>query len=554
MSSPSSNESIIVDGVQYPVKELTEFGFAAPFSLPNGERKSVATIVLNDQPLEIEFRVRRIADGQSVCSFANLPIKTTEKIQSYLKRRHRQDSGGLEERTYDELASGQTDSASATATASTSTATTAEPQQRAHVKAFALLVMLLAGLAMVIVALVFMRSRSTLSVAHSALVGNSIRVHSKVEGEIAEVLVREGDEVRKGDVLVRLSNPELSTQNDLLLAQSDTAKAKVQALTKQREVFKQKLTFASKKLELEREVAQSELKAARKALSSAEAAYGRLLPFVKSGAVTQLELDEVENQKLAEESNCIARENLVKQIDFSIEAAGKNVLILGDRVDDELGRIDAELAMARAEARELEKTCQIAVDREKDLVVVAPRDGTIYVNYRQQGEFVKVADELMGISYPGETWAAGQVTADQASRVLPGQPVSISVPSMKHQFDGVVMAVGHRAMYSKGNYNAEFRGATATDVPVKVYIEDLPDDIPSGIRLKMAIKTGYGIEWLDNAMEYKLMPIGSPTKKASPADSSQTLAQVTAASIEQHVSVAENTAPTNNVALTEERK
>ena len=70
------------------------------------------------------------------------------------------------------------------------------------------------------------------------------------------------------------------------------------------------------------------------------------------------------------------------------------------------------------------------------------------------------------------------------------------------------MAVGHRAMYSRGHYSAEFRGAAATDVPIKVYIKDLPENIPSGIRLDMAINTGFGIQWLDDTLGYELRPIG----------------------------------------------
>ena len=62
-------------------------------------------------------------------------------------------------------------------------------------------------------------------------------------------------------------------------------------------------------------------------------------------------------------------------------------------------------------------------------------------------------------------------------------------------------------MYSKGGYNADFRGTTATDVPVKVRINDLPREIPSGIRIEMAINTGYGLKWLDDVLGYELKPI-----------------------------------------------
>ena len=510
MSPIPATEQIVVDGRSYAISELTEFGFTAPIELAEGQTRSTGVLIFGDHKLEAEFRVRRkLKNGDGKCSFVSFPIRSAETIRKYLKKRKRINSGNesLEERSYDELANGMLGETAATTTVAPAAK---DPSQKSYVKSFALMAMLFMMLGLVVLAAVFLRSRSSLSVENSALVGNCLPVNAKVEGEVVEVLVNYGDEVRAGDVLLRLANPEIAFLNQQLSAQRSTAESKVATLKIQRKTFASKLVFASRKLTLDREVANSELAAAEKSRESAEAAYDRMKPFVESGAVTPLEMDEVENILRAAESICIAKQNLVRQINFSLDAAEQNVLIIGDRVDDELGRIDAELAIAEAEARELSHVYELAIRREKELDVVAPRDGTVYVTYRQPGEFVRIADELIGLSYPGKTWAAGQVTSAQASRVLPGQPVTVRVPAMNISMAGTVMAVGHRAMYAKGNYNADFRGTTATDVPVKVRIDDLPRNIPSGLRLEMAINTGFGIEWLDDAMGYELHPLGSP--------------------------------------------
>lgn len=507
MSSTQLDEFIVIGDHRYRISELTEFGFVAPIELPDGETKSQGILVLGEKQLQVEFRVRKMVGDESSCSFANLSIAITGTIQKYLKDRERISSGNeeLEARSYDELASGKISSE-----APSSDQTSETPGKKGYVKSFALMIMLLAMIGLIILAGFFLRSRSSLAVGNSALVGNWIAVNSKVEGEISEVLVSEGDHVRKGDLLLRLSNPEVTQANLTLEAQKQTAQSKVSALRKQRGTFKSKLAYASRKLELDRQVASSELEASKKACKSAQAAFERLKPFVASGAITQLEIDEVENRLREEESIKIAKENLVRQIDFSKEAADANILIIGDRVDDELGRIEAELEIAEAELQEITQILNMSRQNEGALDIVAPRDGVVFVKYFQAGQFVKVADQLLGLSHPGETWAAGQVTASQASRVLPGQPVRVRIPAMKLTIDGTVMSVGHRAMYAKGHYSAEFRGNTATDVPIKVHIQDLPKDIPSGLRLEMAISTGFGLKWLDDAMGYQLRQIGVP--------------------------------------------
>jgi len=528
--TPFSTEAIVYDGQSYEVVELTEFGFKAPIKLPGSQRRGEAFLVLDSEKIPVEFRVRSFNDGLSSCTFINFSIADSELVRRHLKRRTRA-AGGLEDRSYDELASGNFDGGESKLSTEEGDAA-AIPNQKGYVKSFALMALMLAMVALVILAVVFLRSRSSLGVANAALVGNSIQVNSKIDGEIVEMLVAAGDVVRKGDVLVRLTNPEVIAENKALTVQLDTAKAKVAALQNQKEMFMTKLKFARRKLQLDREVATKEFEAAQNASSSAMAAFNRLRPFVQSGAVTQLELSEAENQHLAEQSNVLAKENLLKQIEFAIQAAETDVLIIGDRVDDELGKIQTDLDIALAEEKELKQLCQLSAQSKSGLEVIAPRDGTVYVAYRQPGEFIRMADELIGLSYPGETWAAGNVTAGQASRVLPGQPVKISIPATRQRLDGVVMAVGHRAMYSKGHYSAEFRGATATDVPIKVYIEDLPENVPAGIRLDMAINTGFGLKWLDDSLGYKLQPIGSKQRRAKTLEpEASSSSQVTLATV-----------------------
>lgn len=511
-------EHLLINNQRHQVYDLTEFGFVSPIELEGGQRQGEAILVIGDQQIPINFRVRQKKSHGILCSFSNFSIANKETLKKYLTDRERASGNEeLESRSYDELARGIVSSGGPSETSTPTAAPTAQaPQQRASVKTFALLAMLFAMIALGVLGALFMRSRSSLTVSNSALVGNFLPVNARVEGEIVEVLVNEGDYVEQGDVLIRLINPEMESANQELAAQLGTAKATVKAIKSQLKTFDEKLDIAKRKSKLDLKVAQSELKAAEKARDSSESAFERLKPYVESGAITQLELDEAENGLRAHEANCIAKENQILKVRFTQEAIESRILILGDRLDDERGRLNTELEIAEARCKELELIRALGMARQSELEIIAPRDGQVYTTYRQVGEYVKIADQLLAISFTGKTWAAGQVTSTQASRVLPGQPVRVKIPSMGMSLDGVVAAVGHRAMYSNGHYTADFRGSTATDVPVKVAIADLPDEIPSGLRLEMAIKTGFGIEWLDDQLGYELKPIGTPRKTMSP--------------------------------------
>ena len=391
---------------------------------------------------------------------------------------------------------------------SESDSVTREPKSaKAGVRAIAMMMMVIALVGLSLLAVYFLRSRSNLSIQHSALVGNHLPVNVKVEGEIVELLVSEGDTVKEGDVLMRLNNPTMQVAREQLTAQLATAKVKIKTLKKQLENSKKRVAIAVEKLSLDFLVANSEKQAAVNSLEVAKINFERMKPALDSGAVTSLEFDAVRQELLAAEATKVATENAVKQIEFAQKSVKDNILIIGDRFDDANGSLAAELEIAEAEQREAESALAAVGEQFANLNVTAPRDGTVYVIYRHVGEFVRMADETVGISFEGKVWAAGQVSESQSRRVRPGQPVTVSAPSLGKKFDGVVSAVGHRAMYSRGFYTADFRGETATDVPVKVVIQDLPENVPAGIRLEMSINTGFGVEWLDETLGYSLRSI-----------------------------------------------
>ena len=394
------------------------------------------------------------------------------------------------------------------------------------IRSLAMLLMMFALVGLVIIAFYFLRSRSTLSVGNSALVGNYLPVNVKAEGEIVDLLVAEGDVVKEGDLLMRLKNPAMQMEHEQCVAKLDTAKSKVAALRKQLKNAEKRIAIAGKKLALDLVVAKSEMESAVKLHEVAKINFERLKPALRSGAITESEFEVVHQELLAAEANMVTTQNVAKQIKFAQESMKDNVLILGDRFDDEIGRLTAELEIAEAEQKEMRMAVNVANEQFENLNVRAPRDGTVYVTYRQVGEYVKIADQTIGLSFEGKVWAAGQVSASQSRRVRPGQPVKVTAPSLGKTFEGVVSAVGHRAMHSPGHYTADFRGETATDVPVKVIIQDLPEDVPSGIRLEMAINIGFGVDWLDRTMGYSLrsfsdgQPIDKKMKNEDPSEKS----------------------------------
>ena len=506
--SAFSQNYIQLDPNRSGVHELTAFGFKTTLIKDGSVGDQLqGQLLLDDKAIDVQFRIRQRNGDECACTFFDLGIADGELIERYVRAKADVTVAdeALEGLSYDDLAKGLHSADTPQPNQSGAVATKA-PADRQFVKAAATLGMLFALLGMVVLVVLFLRSRSSLGVENSALVGNYLPVNARVEGEIVEVRVKEGQHVSRGDVLLRLDNPEIRAEKALSESNVRLGEAKVAALKKKLKNYLANVKVAKKRLAIDLDVAKSDTESSKKQYESAKAIVERSKPHLGT-AISKSEYDIVLNEMLALKAKYEANASRIQLAEFAHEMSSGSVLMLGDRLDDEVGRITAELEIIQAELALSRRTFEIATQREKQLDVVAPRDGQVYATYRQFGEYLRVADEVIALSYPGETWAAGLVSAGQASRVRPGLPVNVTIPSLDKRLTGVVSAVGHRAMYGKGGYSADFRGVTATDVPVKVLIADLPQNISSGMRLQMKIKTGFGVEWLDRMTGFELQTI-----------------------------------------------
>jgi HlyD family secretion protein len=495
---------LLFRGEKQPALKLTEFGFHADMPETSGDTEP-GQLTLGDATLDIQFRARGEEDGRTVCSFVDLTIEDSEVLRKFLADQDRGFvvSSDLEEKTYDQLAAGEI----------AGNTPKKKSKSRTGIKAFAFFAIVATILVLLGGTFFFLRSRSSLEVSNSALSGNYIPVNSAVEGEITEVTVRDGQFVSAGEILLRLRNPELERAKADLVAQHNAAARKIEALRRQQSSYKDTLLATTQRLALGVKLSQAEVKTATSQLDAARATVDRLRPFKASGAVTASEIEIAEKQYLVAEAALNTAKSQLEVRDFALDAAAtKKIVFVGDRVDTEPNRLAAEITIAEAEYEALSVACDLAKRRIDELVVRAPRDGQIHVTYRHVGEFLRATEQVVALSVGGNVWAAGHVETNQALRIRPGQPVTVTVPSTGRALTGVVSAVGHRSLYSKGGYTADFRGSAATDVPVKVTIPDLPDQLPSGIRLKMVINTGFGVEWIDRFFEYELQPVGPPQR------------------------------------------
>ncbi|QDT10567.1 HlyD family secretion protein [Planctomycetes bacterium K23_9] len=482
---------LIFDSEQSQVTDLNEFTFVTQSARlrdryqPDGTPETYdGTIQGDGQSFPIQFRVRS-QDGDSLrCGFFDLPIKQRESILALRDRIQSEGSDELHSLSYDELAGGNT--TKATKAQKTKTADGSKSASTLK-KAIAMSLMVLAMAAIVGWIFIVVQTRSTVSVSNSVLVGNYQPVNTPFQGKLLDVLVSVGDRVTEGQVVALVGKEDLEHELHMLDAQLVRTRSELSAYQQQADRIAGLMKFAMEKADRDLTVAKAELTGGQAEYDAAKAQVDRLAPLVARGNIGVFEVEEAK-ALAARAKAAIARQNaLIETFQLSKSAAQKSVLVGVNGVSDPLSEVLTKIELAKAAINEASSIRNSLAVKNKPIELFAPQDGTVYAIYRRKGEYLKIADEAIAVSLDQTGWATGHVSPGLAAQVRPGQPVEIDIPSMGITTNGKVAGIGHRSVYGRGGYNAEFRGGPL-EVPIRVELDPSNEKIPSGLRLNMTVR------------------------------------------------------------------
>lgn len=213
---------------------------------------------------------------------------------------------------------------------------------------------------------------ATVLVTGTIVPREEILVAPEISGQrIVEILVEEGDRVKKGDVMARLVTLNLDAQ----IAQNEAAQARAKAAIQQ---------------------ARSAIEQAKAAVAQSEAALKRAEPLKRSGYIA----DSTYDDRLAAART--ARAQLLS-------------------AQDGLSVAEAEKAQTEAQFREL-------AWRRANTEVRAPADGVVSRRNAKLGALASSSgDPMFRIIENGDVELRGEVTSHQLAGIVTGQPAEVEI-------------------------------------------------------------------------------------------------------------------------------
>lgn len=346
--------------------------------------------------------------------------------------------------------------------------------------------------------------RDTPAVYSGTVETREIQAGSKVGGRVTEVLVEEGQEVTKGQPLVRFEVDELRAQREQALARLAQAQAELDRFERgyrpeeiqQAEATarqQQALLDAARRGPRDQEVQQAhaEYAAAKAEATNAAIEYQRIDALFKSGDIAAQRHDDVKarrdytaqraeaaRQRLAllqagtREEEIRASEQRYRQADAAARLARN-----GFRRED-IAAARGRVAEARGRLNELNA-------RLTDAEILAPASARVETVSVRPGDLVTPNKPVVTLLEPSQLWVRIYIPEPEIGRVRVGQPVAVLAESMGgRSFEGTIAQINSQAEFLPRN--VQTRDDREHQVfGVKVHVRNNNGALKSGMAMRV---------------------------------------------------------------------
>ncbi|HEX4808284.1 MAG TPA: HlyD family efflux transporter periplasmic adaptor subunit [Bryobacteraceae bacterium] len=302
--------------------------------------------------------------------------------------------------------------------------------------------------------------------------GDDSAVAPKTSGRLLEIRVREGDEVKAGDVIAVLDDQQVRARQEqartaLLAAQARSTSAKAQIAVLQEELLEDQLQTEQSKVDSEGRVRQAEadLAAAEADLAQQEASYQIALfdkeaymKLARSGAVSERQGKQSESTANQQSAAVAAAKKRVEASRGALTTANANLSNPGIReaavatVRRQIAQQQAEIANAAANTQTAKFQLEEADANRSDLTVTAPFTGTVITRAAEPGEVVTAGTAVVTLLDLSRVYLRGFIPEGQIGKVKIGQPAHVYLDSHPNQaIDAYVLRIDPAATFTPEN-------------------------------------------------------------------------------------------------------
>ena len=325
--------------------------------------------------------------------------------------------------------------------------------------------------------------------ANGRIEGDHLTVASKFPGRIQELLVREGDSVTTGQVMVRIDDVQTRARVDQARHGWDATEAQVQSAHTALAVLNLEVPLAIESAQSHVDEAKAELEKTKAVEQEARLDEQRFRSLLPEQAVAQQQYDQA-----------LARWNVAKsEVQVARSTLAKTTKELAQA---ELGwkRIHAkedEVAALESQRDQLEAALNEAESVLADLTIHAPANGTITTRMVDLGEVVSAGAPLFEIVDLDRLYLKVYVPEIQIGKIRLDLPARIHTDAFPDQpFDATVRYIASKAEFTPKEVQTPDERVKLI-YAVKLYVKENPDHrLTPGLPADAVIRWKEDIAWM----------------------------------------------------------
>ncbi len=319
-------------------------------------------------------------------------------------------------------------------------------------------------------------SRQRVLLVNGRIEGTEVAIGSKLPARVLKVDVKEGQEVKKGDVLVELDASEILAAYQEALAQVSRAKhnlenAKERVISSREQLAKAKIALELTKQQIELNIlqaqcavqeAQAGVDQAKALASKAKTQYDHSAKLRQEDAASDLEYtyarDALDAQnaavRMAEQKLAQAKQALkLAQVNKSqIKIKQHDIAVMESAVR----QAESTVGIAHAGLEAAQSAAEILKIKLQDTKIVAPSDGVVVSRIVEPGEIVGMGSTVIVLVNFDRLYLKGYLPNDQISKIKLNAPARVYVDAFGDKY--------FKAKVTKISQQAEFTPKTV-DTP-----------------------------------------------------------------------------------------
>jgi HlyD family secretion protein len=297
-------------------------------------------------------------------------------------------------------------------------------------------------------------------------------VAAKTSGRIREITVREGDQVKAGQVIATLDDEQVKArvdqaQSNVAQAEARLSRARHEVAVLQAQLEQSRLGVNQARVDAEGRVgqAQAQVAAAEASLARAEADYKQARADAERFTALAEQGDaparEGEQARAAADAHKAVVQAARKQVEaargayLATKASLDNPAIRAAQataIEQQIRQAQADIQSAEAEAARARAQLQEALANRNDLQIVAPFDGTVATRSAEPGEVVSPGKTIMTIVNLGHVYLRAFIPEGEIGRVRAGQTARVYLDSNpKQPLEAVVARIDPQASFTPEN-------------------------------------------------------------------------------------------------------